>query len=64
MRESPLPKLSAPAMRALKTAGFTSLEHLARVREQEVMALHGMGPKAMRVLKEAMASCGLAFKDA
>jgi hypothetical protein len=48
-----LPELSAPARRALLGAGYTRLEHLTEVRESEVMRLHGMGPKAMRVLRDA-----------
>jgi hypothetical protein len=59
-----LPKLSAPARRALLGAGYTRLEHLTEVRETEVMRLHGMGPKAMRVLRDALRERGLSFRDA
>jgi hypothetical protein len=51
-----LPKLAAPARRALLAAGSTRLEHLTEVREAEVMKLHGMGPNAMRVLRDASGS--------
>jgi hypothetical protein len=47
-----LPKLSAPARRALLGAGYTRLEHLTEVRESEVMRLHGMGSEAMQVLRD------------
>ncbi|MFD6350854.1 helix-hairpin-helix domain-containing protein [Nocardia tengchongensis] len=52
--------VSAPAARAL-AAGYRSLEQLAGVRERELLALHGMGPKAIRVLREALVAQGLDF---
>lgn len=58
---SDLPKLAAPAQRALKGAGVTSLSHLAKMTETNVMALHGMGPNAMKTLNEAMKAKKLAF---
>jgi hypothetical protein len=53
--------LAAPAVRALNGAGITRLEQLARRTEAEVLALHGMGPKAMALLKSALKAKGLAF---
>jgi hypothetical protein len=61
--ETDLPKVSAPARRALLGAGYTRLEHLTKVRESEVMRLHGMGPNAMRVLRDALQERGLSFRD-
>jgi hypothetical protein len=55
------PTLAAPATRALEGAGLTDLAKLARVTEAEVMALHGMGPNAMKAIKAAMKAKGLAF---
>jgi DNA-directed RNA polymerase alpha subunit len=49
-----LPKISAPATRALNNAGYTSLGQLADVPETELAALHGMGPKALRIIEEAL----------
>ena len=57
----PPPGLSAPARRALAGAGIVDLEHLAARTEKEVLALHGMGPKAMAPLRAALAAAGLAF---
>jgi hypothetical protein len=57
-----LPKLAAPARRALLAAGYTNLEHLTEVSESEVMKLHGMGPNAMRVLRKALEERGLSFR--
>lgn len=57
-----LPKISAPATRALASAGITTIEDLSKFTEAEVMALHGMGPHAMRILKEMLGLHGLSFK--
>jgi predicted Fe-Mo cluster-binding NifX family protein len=58
-----LPKLAAPARRALHGAGYTRLEDLAKVTESDVMKLHGMGPNAMQVLPNALRERGLSFPD-
>ncbi|WP_169981652.1 DNA-binding protein [Microbispora sp. H10836] len=58
-----LPKTGAPATRALVNAGYTQLEHLTRATEAEILALHGMGPKAMSVLRRALQERGLSFRD-
>jgi uncharacterized protein YdhG (YjbR/CyaY superfamily) len=60
---SPWPQgVSQPAQRALAGAGYTDLKQLTSVSEQELAELHGMGPKALRILKEALKEKGLAFK--
>lgn len=58
---SDLPKLAAPARRALAGAGVTNLSDLASMTEADVMALHGMGPNAMTSLKTAMKAKRLGF---
>lgn len=55
------PGLSQPARRALTAAGVTTLEDLTRWREAELLALHGVGPSALKVLRPALAAAGLAF---
>lgn len=55
--------LSSPARRALASAGYVWLEQFAAVSEAEVLQLHGMGPKAMGLLRAALADIGLAFKQ-
>lgn len=57
-----LPKLAAPALRALTGAGLGSLAQVAKWREADVAALHGMGPNAMATLKAAMKAKGLGFR--
>jgi hypothetical protein len=55
------PKLSAPARRALSGAGYHRLEDLTRVKESEVIRLHGMGPNALSALRDALQERGLSF---
>lgn len=57
----PLPSaLGKPALRALEAAGIRSLADAARRGEVELGALHGVGPKALRILREALAAAGIA----
>jgi hypothetical protein len=56
-----LPPIGAPATRALHAAGYARLEQLAGVPERELARLHGVGPKALRLLREALAERGLSF---
>jgi hypothetical protein len=59
--QSDLPRLAAPARRALEAAGLASLESLARVTEKDLLALHGMGPKAVYTLRAALKERGMNF---
>ncbi|RZU49408.1 hypothetical protein EV385_1158 [Krasilnikovia cinnamomea] len=52
---SALPKIGAPATRALNGAGYTSLRQLAGVPRAELALLHGMGPKALGIIEAALA---------
>jgi uncharacterized protein YdhG (YjbR/CyaY superfamily) len=58
-----LPKISAPAGRALESIGITTLEQLIKVTEAELGQLHGMGPKALGILREALEAKGWSFKQ-
>jgi DNA-directed RNA polymerase alpha subunit len=58
-----LPAIGAPARAALAEAGYTRLEQLRCVTERELLALHGMGPKAVRRLRDALAERGWTFRD-
>ncbi|WP_126631982.1 DNA-binding protein [Dictyobacter alpinus] len=60
---SDLPKLSQPAQRALIGAGYVRLEQLTKVSEADLKKLHGMGPKALVQLRDALAERGLSFAD-
>lgn len=60
---TPLPRVGAPASRALTAAGITALEDLAGHTEAEVGALHGVGPFALTRLREALDAAGLGYAD-
>jgi HEAT repeat protein len=60
---SDLPKLAAPAQRALSSARITTLEQLTELTEAELLQLHGMGMNALGKLREALAERGLSFHD-
>lgn len=53
--------LGAPARNALEHAGISSLTELSRHSEREILALHGMGPKSLPVLRQALQDSGMAF---
>jgi predicted flap endonuclease-1-like 5' DNA nuclease len=57
-------KPGQPAIRALVGAGFTRLDQPTEVSEGELLKLHGMGPKAIRQLREALAAQGKSFANA
>ena len=59
---SAFPKIGSPATRALEAAGYTRLEQLTKVSEAELGQLHGMGPKALGILRETLKEKGLSFK--
>jgi pimeloyl-ACP methyl ester carboxylesterase len=62
--ESDFPKsIGRPATGALLEAGYTHLEQLTRLREIDVKHLHGVGPKAVRILREALAEKGWSFAE-
>ena len=60
--ETDLPAgLSAPARRALAGAGYSKLEQFTKLSEADVLKLHGMGPKALDQIRQALASKGKTF---
>lgn len=59
-----LPKMPAPAQRALASAGIANLKQLSKFTEAEIAQLHGMGPNALSKLREALKAEGLSFKQA
>ena len=54
--------VSAPALRALATAGYRTLDSIGAAREADLRTLHGMGPAALRILRDALAAKGEAFR--
>jgi len=55
--------LAAPARRALVNAGITKLPQLKKLRREEVEALHGMGPSALKLLMSSLSELGLSFRS-
>ena len=58
---TPLPRVGAPATRALRAVGIAVLEDVAQWSEPDLAALHGVGPVAVARLREALAERGLRF---
>jgi predicted flap endonuclease-1-like 5' DNA nuclease len=57
--EVDLPRgIGAPATRALVGAGYTSLDALAGVPAADLARLHGVGPRALKVLREELEKQG------
>ncbi|WNR42641.1 DNA-directed RNA polymerase subunit alpha C-terminal domain-containing protein [Paenibacillus roseipurpureus] len=51
-----------PARRALANAGITTIEDLTQISEKDLLKLHGMGPKAVRIMGEELAARGMSFR--
>ena len=54
--------IGRPATRALAPAGHTRLERFTDLTEADLLALHGVGPEAVRILREALAARGLSLR--
>ena len=54
--------IGRPATQALISAGITTLTRVAELTEAELLAMHGVGPKAVRILGEALSTTGRALK--
>ncbi|MEW6086612.1 MAG: DUF1801 domain-containing protein [Chloroflexota bacterium] len=63
-QESDFPNIGGPATRALEFEGYTALKQLTKLSEAELAQLHGVGPKAIRILGEALKEKGWSFKPA
>lgn len=57
-----LPKIGAPATRALASIGVAHLSQLVNHRAQDLLALHGFGPRAIKLLQAALDDKGLSFR--
>jgi hypothetical protein len=62
--ESDLPQgLARPARRALAGAGILRIEQLTTLSETELRQYHGIGPKALDLLRQALSAQGLSFAN-
>lgn len=53
--------IGQPATRALNGAGYFRLEQLTQVSEAELLKLHGVGPKALGILRQVLEMQGMSF---
>ena len=56
--------VSQPAIRALHSVGISRLEECSKFTEAELAALHGMGPKALGIIRDALEASGADFAKA
>jgi len=55
-------EIGRTAARVLSINGITSLREVATHSSRELLALHGIGPKAIAILGDALAAKGLRFR--
>lgn len=55
--------LGQPALQALAVANLTTFARVATRSEAQLLTLHGMGPKGVRILRDALKLRGLNFAD-
>ena len=56
------PKIGSPAFNALMHNGIT-FSDLPSYSEKDLLSIHGIGPKAVRILREYLGQQGLRFYD-
>jgi hypothetical protein len=56
-------EIGKTAARELSLNGIKSLEQVALHSREELLAIHGVGPKAIRILEGALAAEGLDYKS-
>ena len=54
--------IGRPATGALLAAGYTDLSQLDGVAEEDLLRMHGVGPKAVAVLREVLAARGMSLR--
>jgi hypothetical protein len=55
--------VARPAVRALASVGVRRLDQATWFSEAELLALHGMGPKAVGAIKAALHQHGKSLRD-
>lgn len=55
--------MSGPSLQALQVAGVRSIADLEAWTEKDLNALHGMGPKTLGILRDALAASGRRFRE-
>jgi len=54
--------LGSPARRALEREGIATLLKLSKYSEEELLTLHGIGPRTLPKLRNALREKGLSFR--
>jgi hypothetical protein len=57
------PGIGKPATRAFIAAGYTRLEQFTKVTEADLLQLHGVGPKALGIIRSALNARGQSFAE-
>ena len=57
------PRIGKVATRELANHGYARYDQLTKVAARDLLRIHGIGPKAIRILEEELATRGLAFRD-
>jgi endonuclease III len=55
-------KIGEPALRSLHLIGIETLEKCVDYSKKELFALHGVGPKAIRIIEEELIKQNLSYK--
>lgn len=58
-----LPPIGRPANSALLAAGITTLADVSALTRKQLLAMHGVGPKAAGILESALDERGMSFAD-
>jgi predicted flap endonuclease-1-like 5' DNA nuclease len=58
-----LPGIGRVATRALAEREITTLDQVPALTEAELLAVHGVGPKAVRILREALDARGMRLRE-
>ncbi|GAA2832353.1 hypothetical protein FB468_1437 [Leucobacter komagatae] len=58
-----LPRIGRPATSALLLAGISTLAEVSGLSRAELLSLHGVGPKAVRILEAALAENGQTLRQ-
>jgi predicted flap endonuclease-1-like 5' DNA nuclease len=62
MSEFP-PTIGKVATRELASHGFATFAQLSETTPKELLAIHGVGPKAVRILGEELQARGMTWRE-
>ncbi len=56
-------EIGKTAARELSYNGIKSLQQVSEHSKKELLAIHGVGPKAIAILEEALSAKGLSYQE-